>query len=254
MKTKVCRNFHAMLWKEWLGIRSMFLPPNLFLSGVWTLVVLILAFGVYEPIKSGPDWILSPSMLFSSMILIPFCISGTLTPDSFAGERERHTLEPLLATPLSDQVLLYGKLVFPAILGWTAAMMALLAGIFAANNFSLSCNPFMSHFGTILFTGIGSVAFSIFITIIGVAASLHALNVMQAQLKLVTAIFPLLLIPAFLIGPFSPVQLGSFANQLLPSIGLNQLLLWTAAGTMMLNGILILITQVRFHRKELIMD
>jgi ABC-2 type transport system permease protein len=197
-----------MLWKEWLGIRSMFLPPNHFLSGIWTLVVLMLAFGVYEPIKSVPDWILSPSMLFSSMILIPFCISGTLTPDSFAGERECHTLELLLATPLSDQVLLYGKLVFPAILGWTAAMMALLAGIFAANKFSLSSNPFMSHFGTI-----------------GVAASLHALNVIQAQLKLVTSIFPLLLIPAFLIGPFSPVQLGSFANQLLPSIGLNQLLL-----------------------------
>jgi len=243
-----------MLCKEWLGIRSMFLPPNLFLSGLWGLMVLVIAFGVYEPIKTGPDWISSPIMLFSSMILIPFCISGSMTPDSFAGERERPTLEPLLATPLSDQVLLYGKLVFPASLGWTASMVALLTGIFAANNFSLSLTLYLSHIDTLLFTGIGSLAFSIFITIIGVAASLHALNVMQAQLKLVTAIFPLLLIPAFLIGPFSPIQLGSVASQLLVSTNLNHFLLWIVVGTMGLNGILLLITQARFHRKELIME
>jgi len=250
----VSRNFQAMLWKEWLGIRSMFLPPNLFLSGIWGPVVLIIAFGVYEPINTGPDWISSPIMLFSSMILIPFCISGTITPDSFAGERERHTLEPLLATPLSDQVLLYGKLVFPAILGWTASMVALLVGIFAANNFSLSLTLFLSYIDTLLFTGIGSLVFSIFITIIGVAVSLHALTVMQAQLKLVTAIFPLILLPAFLIGPFSPIQLSSIASQYLVSTNLNPFLFWTAAGTMALNGILIMITHARFHRKELIME
>ena len=250
----MCRNFHAMLWKEWLGIKSMFLPPNFFLSGIWGLMVVIIAFGIYEPFKTGPDWIFSPIMLFSSVILIPFCISGTMTPDSFAGERERHTLEPLLATPLSDQVLLYGKIVFPASLGWTASMVAMLAGIFAANNFTLSSNLFMSRIDTILFTSVGSLAFSIFITILGVAASLHALNVMQAQLKLATAIFPLLLIPAFLIGPFSPIQLRSAASQLLLSISVNHLLLWVTVGTMAVNGILVMITQARFHRKELIMD
>ena len=250
----MCRNFHAMLWKEWLGIKSMFLTPNIFLSGIWGGVVLIIAFGIYEPFKTGPDWILSPIMLFSSMILIPFCISGTMTPDSFAGERERHTLEPLLNTPLSDLVLLYGKIVFPASLGWATSMVAMFAGIFVANNFTLSSKLFMSHIDAILFTSIGSLAFSIFITIIGVAASLHAINVMQAQLKLVTAIFPVLLIPAFLIGPFSPIQLRSVTSQLLLSISVNHFLLWIAVGTMVLNGILFMITQARFHRKELIMD
>ncbi len=46
-------------------------------------------------------------------LLIPLLISGIITADSFAGERERGTLEALLATPVSDHGLLLGKILTP---------------------------------------------------------------------------------------------------------------------------------------------
>ena len=42
-------------------------------------------------------------------LVIPTMISSVLASDSFAGEKERRTLEPLLATPLSDYEIFVGK-------------------------------------------------------------------------------------------------------------------------------------------------
>jgi len=46
-------------------------------------------------------------------LLIPLLISGIITSDSFAGERERNTLEPLMVTPIGHRELLLGKLFTP---------------------------------------------------------------------------------------------------------------------------------------------
>jgi ABC-2 type transport system permease protein len=46
-------------------------------------------------------------------LLIPLLISGIITSDSFAGERERNTLESLMATPIRSRDLLLGKLFTP---------------------------------------------------------------------------------------------------------------------------------------------
>lgn len=46
-------------------------------------------------------------------LLIPLLISGIVTADSFAGERERNTLETLLAAPLREHELLLGKVLTP---------------------------------------------------------------------------------------------------------------------------------------------
>jgi len=42
-------------------------------------------------------------------LVIPTMISSVLASDSFAGEKERRTIEPLLATPLSDYEIFAGK-------------------------------------------------------------------------------------------------------------------------------------------------
>jgi len=46
-------------------------------------------------------------------LLIPLLISGIITSDSFAGERERNTLEPLMAAPIRNRDLLLGKMLTP---------------------------------------------------------------------------------------------------------------------------------------------
>jgi len=46
-------------------------------------------------------------------LLIPLLMSGIITADSFAGERERNTLETLLVAPIRDWELLLGKILTP---------------------------------------------------------------------------------------------------------------------------------------------
>lgn len=62
-----------------------------------------------SPIQS---WVmLSANYLFAPMFLIvPLMVSSILGADSFAGEKERKTLEGLLYTPLSDAELIVAKL------------------------------------------------------------------------------------------------------------------------------------------------
>ena len=53
--------------------------------------------------------------------------------DSFAGERERHTLETLLASRLSDRAILFGKIAACIAYGWLMAMLCVLVGTITEN-------------------------------------------------------------------------------------------------------------------------
>lgn len=63
-------------------------------------------------------------------LIIPIVGSGVIASDSFAGEKERRTVETLLATPISDSELLLGKILvsfIPAML-----VTALSFGVYSA--------------------------------------------------------------------------------------------------------------------------
>ncbi len=65
-------------------------------------------------------------------LLIPLLMSGIITSDSFAGERERNTLEALLTTPIRDSELLLGKILtpfVPALFVTWASFLLLTKGI-----------------------------------------------------------------------------------------------------------------------------
>ena len=65
-------------------------------------------------------------------LLIPLLMSGIITSDSFAGERERNTLEPLLTAPVRGWELLLGKILtpfVPALLVTWASFVLLTKGI-----------------------------------------------------------------------------------------------------------------------------
>jgi ABC-2 type transport system permease protein len=56
-----------------------------------------------------------------------------ITADSFAGERERHTLETLLASRLSDLAILIGKIAAGVVLTWGLIAFTLGLGLLAAS-------------------------------------------------------------------------------------------------------------------------
>ena len=66
-------------------------------------------FGVFLPLQSGAEWVQSPSTVFYWGWVPLMLVAGAMA-DSFAGERERHTLETLLASRLPDRAILFGKI------------------------------------------------------------------------------------------------------------------------------------------------
>jgi ABC-type Na+ efflux pump permease subunit len=74
--------------------------------------------------------------------VVPIALTSAVAADSFVGEKERGTLEPLLATPVTDREIFFAKLltaVVPAILGTWLGM--LIFGVLVA----VSGTPYYSR-------------------------------------------------------------------------------------------------------------
>ncbi len=137
-------------------------------------------------------------------VLFPLLVVGMTIPESFAGERERHTLETLLASRLPDRAILFGKMAVPIGLAWAMVLLVLLISLVTANATSWSGHLRFYRPGILL----GSVALSLLIATLsasaGVLISLRAATVQQAQqiLTLVT------MVPFLLLGMLVPLLLN----------------------------------------------
>jgi hypothetical protein len=90
----------AVMWKEWTEIFNQGMKWR-----DWLVALMFLAiFGVFSPWLHGSMWLSSSLFLFTYGFLAG-AVAAVPTIESFAGERERHTLETLLATPLSDRAI-----------------------------------------------------------------------------------------------------------------------------------------------------
>jgi ABC-2 type transport system permease protein len=63
-------------------------------------------------------------VMASLFLILPLMVASTIAADSFAGEKERKTLEALLYTPTTDRELFIAKLLS----GWLAALVVALVG------------------------------------------------------------------------------------------------------------------------------
>ncbi len=63
-------------------------------------------------------------MLAPFFLIVPLMVSSVIAADSFAGEKERKTMEALLYTPTTDRELFVAKLLS----GWLAAIVVALVG------------------------------------------------------------------------------------------------------------------------------
>lgn len=69
--------------------------------------------------------------------IVAVALTATISADSFVGEKERDTIEPLLATPISNDELFFGKLLsatIPAVLGTWVGLAIFAVGVWRASN------------------------------------------------------------------------------------------------------------------------
>ena len=173
-------------WRELLGQRG--------LRGKAGIALFLAAFGIILPLQTGRAWITSPGVAIA-WSWVPMFLVSTVIADAFAGERERHTLETLLATRLSDNAILFGKIV--AAIGYAGGMTIaswLLAAV-AVNLATWRDGLVLYHPETFLTMCALGAGGSVFVAAVGVLISLRAATVRQAQQALGGTIFVVLLLP-----------------------------------------------------------
>ena len=219
--------------------------------GKFSLLILIGVFGVFFPLQSGREWVSSP---MSIMVWgwMPFLWVSGIVADLFAGERERHTLEALLATRLSDQSILFGKLLAALTYGFSLTWLVLLSSI-------VTINIVYGKEGLLFYpveTTIGALVFSILVSglagSIGVLVSLRAGSVRQAQQSMSAGM--LLLFLPFMLLQFIPKTWLEAGSSFVENIQPMQIAIGLAIFLILVEVILIAISRRLFQRSKLILD
>ncbi|MBV8844172.1 MAG: ABC transporter permease [Bryobacterales bacterium] len=176
-------DFATVLWKEW---KEILLQRSAGGGGVRPLLV-VGVIGILIPLRLGPQRYFGPQPLVI-MTLISMMSTSAVIADAFAGERERHTLETLLATRLPDRAILFGKMAACLGYGWLISIITIALGIITVNVANWNGQVLLyrdpaSWLCLILAPPLvaGAVASA------GVFVSLHAATVRQAQQTLALA-------------------------------------------------------------------
>lgn len=235
--------------KEWLEIFDQLLRIK---RGGWSILLVILFLGVISPLQMGTSWLSSPLMFFYWPVLTT-SMTSSLIADSIAGERERHTLETLLASRLSDTAVILGKILAAVMYGVAFAAVNLGIGWLAVNLRHGEGELLLIPASRVaaLFSLIG--AGSCFISGIGVFVSLRAATVRQAQQTFGVIILLLLMAPV-LLAQFASPDLQFRLLGMVGRIGLEVLSLRVAAALALLAVILNGWAISRFKRGRVVFD
>lgn len=235
----------TVMWKEW---RSMFRAPGTRSRTALTLLVpLMLA--IYLPWQSAEDWTTGPLALIAS-IVVPVLLVGVTIPDSFAGERERHTLATLLASRLPNNAILFGKLIPSVVLGWGLSVLVLIIGLVTTNLVNSEGELFL-YTPIVLTSALTlSLLMSTLVAATGVLISLRIGTVQEASQMLVFSF----MIPPTVAGPLLLIFSGGRLKDKLNGLDTTQLFLIVATILALATAALIAAAIARFQRAKLILD
>jgi ABC-2 type transport system permease protein len=189
----VISGVRTVAWKEWRSLVGGRARRQLLMIG-GVLAAMALLF----PMEDGRGWANDPVGMGILGILLPMLVVSVLVPDAIAGERERHTLETLLASPLSGRAILFGKLGFAVAVGWLTGMFMLAVALVVANVAAAAPAPVLYETGTLLAVLALGLLVAILIGGVGFFVSLRASTAQEAQQ--LTGV-----------GMMLPLMLGSFA-------------------------------------------
>jgi ABC-2 type transport system permease protein len=218
----------------------------------WLNQLIILGvFGIFVPLQAGRAWVEAPLAMLT-WAWLPYMLAASTVSDSFAGERERHTLETLLASRLSDRAILFGKtlavMIYACGNAWVAVVMGLVSVNVVHGGEGLLMYSPLTALGIVLFSllGCGVAAGA------GVLISLRAATVRQAAQTLTLGIFALFL-PVFIVQ-FLPEAARAQFFLALARADVWQVLLVAALLLAALDTGLILAALARFKRSRLILS
>jgi ABC-2 type transport system permease protein len=238
----------AVLWKEFRGLLRYNSKRG---RAILILITPVAIFGIIFPIQFRQEWLTSFWSLAVAFVT-PLLLIATTIAESFAGERERHTLETLLASRLPDRAILLGKMLASLFFGWGMTLLLLLVSLMVANALAWQ-GSFQVYRADILWLDlIASLLISGLVTNLGIIFSLRSATVQGAVQSIMLALFmPLLLIQAviFLLPTFLPVEL---IKAKIGALDIGAIVLFILLALVMLNLGLFFGVKRRFRRSRLI--
>ena len=213
--------------------------------GIWVVI-----FGVMFPLQTGRPWLTTLLPVYYWTWLTLFYV-GSLSVGAFAGEREIHTLETLLATRLPDSAILFGKILASVAYGWGMVLLTVVTGVIGLNVAEsdgglLFYDPLVLSGGVLL-----SLLGAVLMSSAAVLVSLRAATARQAAmtLSLVTlALFAPIMIAQF-VPAFGQSLMGWLVSATQPAV------IGVAGGVLAaLAAVFVGLAMARFKRAELILD
>jgi len=237
----------VVMWKEWKEILS-----GGGSRGKVGVLIFVTVLGIFLPLQMGRAWVESPMML-AYWTWVPLFLVTSVIADSFAGERERHTLETLLASRLSDRAILFGKVGaavgYGAGITWLSLLLGLVTTNLAYGRGKLLLYPLTVGLGivglSLLGAGLAASA--------GVLISLRAATARQAQQTLSIAIMVLLVVPIFGTQAL-PVEWKARLFKTFMAMDITGLVVIAVVILAMLNVGLLAAAMTRFRRVQLILQ
>ena len=200
--------------------------------------ILIAMLGAFVPWTTPSIWS-SPGEAALLYVVFPSLISSMLAADAFAGEKERRTLESLLATPLTDGELFLGKVIAAAGLSTADSIVTITVSFLTLLVRAHSKPAILPAGEQCAFLILGAFGAALLISALAVAVSARV-NVARSAQQIVQVIFLLL---------------NGLVALLLKSYGAE--LTWQSAGIvcaalLVVGSILVGLSKLLFSRERLI--
>jgi len=231
----------TMLWKE---------SKDVLFQGGWRSLIrpliVVGMMGIYLPLQLGSQWVALTPLAMLLLLWIPFFVIISFIGDIIAGERERHTLETLLASRMPDRAILLGKVVAIVLYAWGMSVFSLLLGLVLVNLFRTQGN--WMFYPLDLF--VDALVLSLLVGVLGASAgtliSMRVATVRQAQqiLSIGTIVFVFGIV----------FVLKAIPANVFSSLTYAQFLLITMACIALLDAILLGLSLASFQRSRLILS
>ncbi|MEP6776642.1 MAG: ABC transporter permease, partial [Chloroflexota bacterium] len=231
----------TMVWKE---------SKDVIFQGGWRWLIrpliVIALIGVYIPLQFGPQWVDLTPLGMLLLLWVPFYVIISFIGDVIAGERERHTLETLLASRMPDRAILLGKVVTTVLYSWSMGVLSLLVGLVLVDLFRTQGNWLFYPLDLFIDAIVLSLLVSVLAASAGVLVSLRVSTVRQAQqiLGVGTIVFVFASVLALRAVPTNIVALLTYP----------QFLLIVMAVIAVLDAILLALSVLSFQRSRLILS
>ena len=242
------RDILTVMWMEWRVLP--FLRSGV-KGGIIGQLVFIGILGVFLPYSNGRSFLTSGMAIFMGA-WGPYVMTMSLAADAFAGERERRTLETLLASRLSDRAIMFGKIATIVCYAWGMTLLMLILGL-------ITVNLTQGHGRLLLYptyVAIGAPLIALLVAVmlssLGVIVSLKAATVRQAAQTLSLLFLVVVIIPV--LGMVIPDSWKASLFQWLGRVGVSGAVAAICGALLVIDIVLLSIAMAKFRRSRLILE